>query len=84
MTISKMKISVTRVYEVEGLGDRIRRERKASRKTITQLAAEAGISVAYWNRIETEKLVSLPIETLRAIEKVLDVSLGVSLGVSID
>ena len=79
MTISKMKISVTRVYEVEGLGDRIRRERKASRKTITQLAAEAGISVAYWNRIETEKLVSLPIETLRAIEKVLDVSLGVSI-----
>ncbi|MCA2693197.1 MULTISPECIES: helix-turn-helix transcriptional regulator [unclassified Microcystis] len=79
MTISKMKISVTRVYEVEGLGDRIRRERKASPKTITQLAAEAGISVAYWNRIETEKLVSLPIETLRAIEKVLEVSLGVSI-----
>lgn len=79
MTISKMKISVTRVYEVEGLGDRIRRERKTSPKTITQLAAEAGISVAYWNRIETEKLVSLPIETLRAIEKVLDVSLGVSI-----
>jgi transcriptional regulator with XRE-family HTH domain len=79
MPISKMKISVTRVYEVEGLGDRIRRERKASPKTITQLAAEAGISVAYWNRIETEKLVSLPIETLRAIEKVLEVSLGVSI-----
>ena len=79
MTISKMKISVIRVYEVEGLGDRIRRERKASPKTITQLAAEAGISVAYWNRIETEKLVSLPIETLRAIEKVLEVSLGVSI-----
>ena len=79
MTISKMKISVTRVYEFEGLGDHIRRERKASPKTITQLAAEAGISVAYWNRIESEKLVSLPIETLRAIEKVLDVSLGVSI-----
>ena len=79
MPISKMKISVTRVYEVEGLGDRIRRERKASPKTITQLAAEAGISVAYWNRIETEKLVSLPIETLRALENVLEVSLGVAI-----
>lgn len=73
MSISKMKITITRIVEVEGLGDRIRKERKASPKTITQLAAEAGISVAYWNRIETEKLVSLPIETLQAVENALGV-----------
>ncbi len=59
-----------------GLGEKIRELRKKSPKDLTQLAAEAGISSTHWNRIENEKVRELPIETLRGIERALDVKLG--------
>ena len=59
-----------------GLGEKIRELRKKSTKDLTQLAAAAGISSTHWNRIENEKVRELPIETLRGIERALDVNLG--------
>lgn len=76
----RIKLGVMRVLfgkEFPGLGDRIRKLREASPKSLTQLAAEAGISVPHWNRIENEKVRELPLETLRGVEKALGVDLGV-------
>lgn len=70
-----MKVTTTDTHEYDGLGQKIKECRKNSDKSITSLAADAGISVAYWNKIESENIVALPIETLRGIEKALGVSL---------
>ena len=59
-----------------GLGEKIRTLRKESSKSLTELAADAGISYIHWNRIENEKVRELPIETLRGIEKALGTNLG--------
>ncbi|WP_242038014.1 MULTISPECIES: helix-turn-helix domain-containing protein [Nostocales] len=63
--------------EVPELGQRIRDARHESGRTITQLAAEADISVANWYAIEQERIKVLPIATLRRIEQVLGVEFGV-------
>lgn len=69
---------VTFSKDFPGLGERIKEYRLLSSKSITQLAAEAGISVPHWNRIENEKVQDLPLLTLRGIEKALGVDLGVN------
>ena len=69
---------VTFSKDFPGLGERIREYRLSSSKSITQLAADAGISVQHWNRVENEKVRDLPLETLRGIEKALGVNLGVN------
>ncbi len=63
-------------YEVDipGLGQRIRDARRDKDRQITQIAAEAGISVANWYAIEQERIKVLPISTLKRIELVLGVS----------
>ncbi|ELS01145.1 putative transcriptional regulator [Xenococcus sp. PCC 7305] len=58
-----------------GLGEKIREFRKKSGKSMTELAANAGISYSHWNRIENEKVRDLPVETLRGMEKALGKSL---------
>lgn len=68
---------VTFSREFPGLGKQIKEYRQASNKSLAELAAEAGISVPHWNRIENEKVQELPILTLRGIEKALGVDLGV-------
>nr|WP_199326314.1 helix-turn-helix transcriptional regulator [Nostoc parmelioides] len=70
---------VTFSKEYPGLGEKIKNLRKASSKTITELAAEAGISANHWSRIEREQVQDLPIETLRGIEKALKTELGVEI-----
>jgi transcriptional regulator with XRE-family HTH domain len=72
-----MKIAFTR--ELPGLGDKIKELRIASKKELAQLASDAGISVPHWNRIENEKVKTLPEETLKGIEKALGISLGTKL-----
>ena len=70
-----VKIKRTIYYEIQGLGQRIKAARKASPKSMTSLAAEAGMSAANWYRIESEDLKDgLPEETLAAIESALGVS----------
>ncbi len=80
-----MKSDVMRVTfskDIPGLGERIKFYRvektRARIKTLTQLAADAGISVPHWNRIEKEMVQELPVDTLRGIEKALGVDLGVN------
>ncbi len=64
--------------EFPGIGNRIKQAREDDSRTLTQLAATAGISVSYWNRIENESVKNLPIETIWGIEKALNIDLGVS------
>jgi GIY-YIG catalytic domain len=64
--------------EVEGIGAKIKQARKASGRPVELLAGEAGISRAYWHDIEAERVRdALPEDTLRRIEKVLNVDFGV-------
>lgn len=76
---SAMKVGLQIEIEVPDLGQRIREKRLSSDRTITQLSAQADISVANWYAIETERVKVLPVATLRRIEKVLGVSFGVEL-----
>jgi len=65
--------------DVPGLGQRIRDARHKTGRAITQLAAEADISVANWYAIEQERVKVLPVTTLQRIEQVLKVDFGVEL-----
>ena len=62
--------------EVPNLGEKIKAARKADSRSITQLAAAAGMSAQNWYRIENERQ-SLPGETLKLLESVLGVDFGV-------
>ena len=78
MSPSKQLMKVGWEIDVPGLGQRIRDARHESGRTITQLAAEADISVANWYAIEQERIKVLPITTLRRIEQVLGIDFGVN------
>ncbi len=77
MKLPVMKVMFTR--EFPGLGARIKDLRIASSKSLAQLAADAGISVPHWNRIENEKVKVLPEDTLKGIEAALGIDLDVRL-----
>lgn len=74
-----MEVTKTVKVDVPDLGARIRQARMAkvqSGARMTSIADAAGMSVQNWYRIEKERQ-SLPIETLRLIEKALDFDFGV-------
>jgi len=77
--VSAVKIRRFVDIEVNGLGSRINQARKADGRSVEVLAGEARISRSYWHDIEAEKIRdSLPEETLRRIENVLNIDLGVN------
>jgi ribosome-binding protein aMBF1 (putative translation factor) len=64
--------------EIKGLGGKIREARKANGRSVEVLAGEAEISRSYWHDIEAERIRdALPEDTLRKIERVLGIDLGV-------
>jgi transcriptional regulator with XRE-family HTH domain len=71
MTLTKERMKVGVEIDVPGLGEKIRDARKASTLGLTQLAANAGLSVSGWYSIEQERVKILPLETLRNIEAAL-------------
>lgn len=75
-----MRVKRVDVIEVDvpGLGDRIKKAREASGKTISALCREAEISRNYWYQLESETIHgALTKETLDKIEQVLGVSFNV-------
>lgn len=78
MPQSQILMKVGLEINVPDLGQRIRDVRHKTGRTITQLAAEADISVANWYAIEQERVKVLPLTTLRRIEQVLKFDFGVS------
>lgn len=76
MNAVKVRRSVD--IEIEGLGEKIKQARKADGRSVEVLAGKAEISRAYWHDIEAERVrEALPEETLRKIERVLNIDLGV-------
>lgn len=75
--MSLMKVKKTIEQEFEGLGAKIKAAREADGRSLTQICASSGMTAANWYRIEGEEVKSLPLETLRKIELVLEVDLGV-------
>ena len=70
--IMKVKRSIERY--APGLGAKIKQAREADKRSVETLCGLAEISRVYWNeRIRG----SLPEETLRRIERVLGIDLGV-------
>ena len=65
--------------EVPGLEQKIKKARKACPKSVTDLASEAGMSVANWYRIESGKVEFLPKTTLEAMLAALGEDLGIQL-----
>lgn len=78
MPQSQILMKVGLEINVPDLGQRIRDARHKTGRTITQLAAEADISVANWYAIEQERVKVLPLTTLRRIEQVLKFDFGVN------
>jgi transcriptional regulator with XRE-family HTH domain len=78
-----MTVKVRRIIKLEvdvpGLGERIKQAREARGRPVTQLAKEVGISRNYWYQLEAEAVLGgVAEETLRKIEEVLGIDLGVS------
>lgn len=67
MKSKTLKVRVIKDYDSPGLGQKIKEIRKRNPKSVTDLASEAGMSVANWYRIEAEKVEYLPKTTLDAI-----------------
>ena len=63
--------------EVEGLPRKIWEARRLSSQTQLELCKEAGISRQYWNQIEKGQRPSIPLHTLRNIERALGVDFGI-------
>ncbi|MDJ0579046.1 helix-turn-helix transcriptional regulator [Crocosphaera sp.] len=78
MATAAMKVRKTIETEVPNLGERIKKARKNNSTPLTALAAKAGMTTANWYAIEAEDMKALPLETLRRIEGVLGIDLGVT------
>lgn len=78
MTATLMRIRQIREIKVEGLGEKIRRARKLSDKSLETLCSEVGVSKTYWYEMEKETIKgALSIENLKAVEKALETDFGV-------
>lgn len=78
MVWGAMRVFKTISIDVPDLGRQIRAAREADSRSLVKICEEVGMTPANWYRIEAEKQ-TLPIETLRRIEEVLDVDFGVKL-----
>jgi transcriptional regulator with XRE-family HTH domain len=73
---------VTKVRKViekdfPNLGLVIKKARKSANRPLTQICEEINMTTANWYKIENGDTKVLPLETLRTIEKVLGIDLGV-------
>jgi transcriptional regulator with XRE-family HTH domain len=74
--VSAMLVTKVISIEVVGLGEKIKQARMRDPRSLKAICDRAGMSSTNWYRIEEEKQ-SIPLETLRKIEDVLGVDLGV-------
>ncbi len=73
-----MKVRRTTDLEIPGLGRKIKLAREADTRSLETICREVQLSRVYWYDIESERIRgALPEETLRRIEEVLGVDLGV-------
>lgn len=74
----KVRRIVKQEVDVPGLGERLRQARLKDKRSVEKLATAAGISRNYWYQLEAEAVLGgVKEDTLRNIEQVLGVDLGV-------
>jgi len=73
-----MRVIKRTEVEVPGLGRKIREARLGDSRSLKDICDQVGMSSMNWYRIEAESQ-SLPLETLRRIESVFSIDLGVSI-----
>lgn len=74
----KVRRIVKQEVDINNLGNRIKEARLKSNRSLSHLAASVGISRNYWYQLEAEAVLGgVAEDTLRKIEQVLDVDLGV-------
>ena len=74
----KMRVRQTREREVPHLGRKIKEAREKDPRSLTDICQLVGMTTSNWYRIEKEETKVLPEETLRSIEKVLNINFGVN------
>jgi transcriptional regulator with XRE-family HTH domain len=75
----KVRQIVKREIEIPDLGRKIKQAREASKRPLTELARDAGISRQYWYQLEEEAIIGgVAYETLQKIEEVLEIDFGVN------
>ena len=74
----KMRVRQTREREVPQLGRKIKEAREKDPRSLTDICQLVGMTTSNWYRIEKEETKVLPEETLRNIEKVLNMNFGVN------
>lgn len=80
----RVKRIVEHEIYIPDLGSKIQQARKAVKKPLTLLCKEADVSRNYWYQLESGKIPgTVSEETLRKIEKVLGVDLGIDFEESI-
>ncbi|WP_110988878.1 helix-turn-helix domain-containing protein [Acaryochloris thomasi] len=77
-----MKVRKVIDVEVPGLGLQIKEARERDPRSLASICREIDMTPMNWYKIEAEGTKALPEETLRDIEKVLGVDLGVSFEVA--
>lgn len=74
----KVRRIVKQEVDIPGLGGMIKKAREADNRSLIKIAALVGVSRNYWYQLETESVMGgMSEETLRRIEEVLGVDLGV-------
>lgn len=76
-----MKVIRTTIVEVNNLGEKIKEARLNAKDKgidLTEICKRVGMTTSNWYRIEKEDTKGLPEETLKKIEEVLGVDLGVN------
>lgn len=76
MTFATMRVFKTVAVDVPDLPDKIKQAREADPRSIREICRQLEMSTTHWYRIEKGEH-SMPIETLRNIERVLGVNLDV-------
>ncbi len=72
-----MKVRKIIDIEVPDLGDRIKEARENDKRSLAEICRELDMTPMNFYRIERGETKALPVETLRAIERVLGVDFGV-------
>lgn len=73
-----MKIRKVIDIEMISIGELIKTAREADPRSLTHLCGKIKMTRANWYNIENELPKFLPLETLRKIEKILNIDLGVN------
>ncbi|MDY6782241.1 MAG: helix-turn-helix transcriptional regulator [Cyanobacteriota bacterium] len=72
-----MRVEKVLSVEIPDLGEKIKTARKRDPRSLAEICRQVPMTTMNWYRIEKEQAKSIPVETLRRIEKVLGIDFNV-------